>query len=228
VNRRSFLKSLLLGLAALVPPERDNMQIGDILKKMGASTLTHAEQEALRLWGNELQQGGSLIAGMQNGTANINVNTVRAKQGEFGFVPTEAIYVGTGTIALTSGVETQVTFSTTTQRKSYFFYYNPSDATKIFVSRPTWHLALAYGTISFAAQAGGTRKMQSYTYDATGAQVGTGTVLNVLPTGATDVYPVIFNLGISDSVAYLKFTVTQDSGSAVNLLNSNLTFAVMR
>lgn len=93
MNRRSFLKALFaLPLAALVPPERDTMQIGDILKKMGRASLTTAEQEALRLWGNETQSRNANVGNIVTGASSTDFDRITANEGVFGVAPIGGSY----------------------------------------------------------------------------------------------------------------------------------------
>ncbi len=63
-------------------------QIGDILAKLGRNeTLTTAEQQQIRLWGNTQEHNSAFIAGLQNGQSTINVSTIRAISGDFEYPP---------------------------------------------------------------------------------------------------------------------------------------------
>lgn len=69
-------------------------QIGDILAKLGRmEALTTTEQQAVRLWGNALEQKGAFIDGLQNGRSNIISADISA----------ERLYVGKEIVSGTAG-----------------------------------------------------------------------------------------------------------------------------
>lgn len=168
MNRRSFLKALFgFLLATLVPKERivEAMQIGDILKKMGASTLTNSEQEALRLWGNETQ--------LRNSTSFESVERPR-----FDRIYAETIetgkpildggcYTATAPLTLTSGVDGYIEFSKLANNYTSTFAVDSADGTKInMLKRGNWGICL--GTyfvtpVGFPATGQATLDIEGYT-----------------------------------------------------------------
>lgn len=89
MNRRDFLRLGLAGIAGAFFPKAgyelterlgNDMQIGDLLAKLGeGKTLSRTELQEIRLWGNQTQLNNSFVAGIQNGTAEINTSSVTTK-----------------------------------------------------------------------------------------------------------------------------------------------------
>lgn len=111
-------------------------QIGDILAKLGRNeTLSTAEQQQIRLWGNNTEFNNAFIAGLQNGQADLNVSTIRAIRGDFEFPPSGyGIRVLRDTdVTVTSGPIDGITF----ESKMYddYLMWNVSDPTKVYIKR---------------------------------------------------------------------------------------------
>ncbi len=83
MNRRDFFKIAGLGISGLFAPkwatERfgDEMQIGDLLAKLGrGETLTPAEQQQIRLWGNNAQLLNNFVQGIQSPEGGVLGNKI--------------------------------------------------------------------------------------------------------------------------------------------------------
>ncbi len=71
MNRRDFFKLAGLALAGCVAPQwaerQEEMQIGDLLAKIGrGETLSLAEQQEIRIWGNNAQLLNNFVSGIQS------------------------------------------------------------------------------------------------------------------------------------------------------------------
>ncbi len=111
-------------------------QIGDILAKLGrGATLTTAEQQQIRLWGNNTEFNNSFVTGLQNGQSNLNVSTIRAISGDFEYPPSGVALrlIRNTNVTLTTAVEYVVSFET--KRYDDMQLWNPADPTNIYFRR---------------------------------------------------------------------------------------------
>jgi len=83
VNRRDFFKLAGLGISGLFAPKwvtesiGDEMQIGDLLAKMGrGENLTLEEQGQIRLWGNQTSLLNNFVQGIQSPEGGILENKI--------------------------------------------------------------------------------------------------------------------------------------------------------
>lgn len=104
-------------------------QIGDILAKLGRNeALTNAEQQKIRLWGNNTEQNNTFVTGLQNGRSSINASDVEAQR----------MYVGkeilSGTAARFYEIGLSVPTSTYTGNAAWSATYADAGFTTIFTT----------------------------------------------------------------------------------------------
>jgi hypothetical protein len=95
VNRRDFLKLAgLLGLSLLIPKGND-MPFGDTLEKLArGERLSETEIQNIRLFGNQVELFNQFIGGMQIGSSDIHVKSIRTVYGQFDIPPTNGGWIG--------------------------------------------------------------------------------------------------------------------------------------
>ena len=87
--------------------------IGDLLVKLNrGERLLPAEEETLRLWGNQVSLNNAFIGGIQNGTSDINVSKINAISGEYRYAPTgyTSKVRTTGNTSVPNNTETNLVF----------------------------------------------------------------------------------------------------------------------
>ena len=71
------------------------MPIGDLLEKLArGEKLSQDDIGDLRLFGNQAQNTNAFVAGMQNGTVDINVNKIKATTGDYQISPLNMSWFG--------------------------------------------------------------------------------------------------------------------------------------
>lgn len=234
----------LLGISLAIP-KGEEMPFGDTLEKLArGQALSETEIQNLRLFGNQADLFNQFVGGMQTGSSDISVKSIKTIYGDFSLVPTNAAWFGWSGLFgvsfpqdLTASNTFQVISSGFTDvllnAKSCMTWYNQSTgriATTQEFAASSPKLISFTGNVQFGSPSTACQLNVYVKRKSDDSQVGVGALVKDIASsdcgGFNHSFAASINLaglGVSPSAVYLEFQakstfVTGTSGVALDVM----------
>lgn len=187
------------------------------------------DREELRLILKDTEELRHIVGAWKNGRGDINVNTIRARSGEFEITPIETLSMYySNTTSIPNNAETALVQSgwEYVTGKSKLYRVNGD---KIEVTYPSRVLG-AFALGNWAENGTGRRALSLKAYDSSDAQVGGLNFYSFKGSGLVgvpDVFPGFSWIPLEEDTAYYKMFAYQNSGAALDLEYYELTLIAL-
>lgn len=194
------------------------MPIGDLLEKLAkGEKLSQDEVGDLRLFGNQAQNTNAFVAGMQNGTVDINVKSITALKSSISNTLDSLTFNVQADATIANNTATYLTFDEFFAKSNTFSIPDTNDR---IVPNALGRRFFISGMATWAANATGYRAIAIEGFDVNDNSLGSAP-LHVMPSHASgdNTYPISFLADFTslDVCAYYKFWVSQTSGASLTL-----------
>jgi hypothetical protein len=203
-------------------------KLGDMLKEMRDPNLSQSRQDEIVRLLNEMGEREEKYKSWLQASGNVpkfpSIEVVSSPG--WGVSPLHVLQVVNGGIAGVANNTTQVvTWSASlSANRGKAFLLDPSDTTKIRFIWRGWSFSV-FGSAKWASNTTGTRDVRLEFFDVNDASLGAITPSSLPPVQtSTTVCPVADTVLDVPSIAYLKVSVIQTSGGALDLVSIRLGF----